>query len=344
MTETRRSEIPPTTDPRPDQQSPAASFPSADGLRFRPLAAADVEAWLELVVRIAAFEKAPWHAQRSELEAAFSDAVNPVAENSVAGVDADGGLRAFGRVVKNPGGDKAYVLGGVDPAWQRHGVGSAVLAWQEARAAERFAADGQPGARARNYVEEDNPALRALLAGAGYSVVRYFSEMLRPLVDVTAVPVPAGISIVPWTAELSEAVRLAHNEAFADHWGSEPRTAEQWAVQMTHEHLRLDLSTVAIDEAGGDVAGYQLATVDPDVEARHGRREGYTELLGVRRAWRGRGIAPAILTDAMVRFAAAGLDHAALDVDTENPSGALGLYERMGYRAQRRSMAWDKPL
>lgn len=344
MTETRSPDSPPPTTPLPTAPRPSAQLPSADGLVFRPLAAADVEAWLELVVRIAAFEKAPWHAQRSELEAAFADAVNPVVEDSVAAVDADGVLRAFGRVVKNPGGDKAYVLGGVDPAWQRRGVGSAVLAWQEARAAERFAADGQPGARARNYVEEDNPASQALLAGAGYSVVRYFSEMLRPLVDVPAVPVPAGISIVPWTPELHEAARLAHNEAFADHWGSEPRTPEQWAVQMVHEHLRLDLSAVAIDDASGDVAGYQLATVDPGVEARHGRREGYTELLGVRRAWRGRGIAPALLADAMARFAAAGLDHAALDVDTENPSGALGLYGHMGYRPQRQSMAWDKLL
>ena len=36
------------------------------------------------------------------------------------------------------------------------------------------------------------------------------------------------IRIVPWSDELDEAVRLAHNEAFADHWGSEPRTAQEW--------------------------------------------------------------------------------------------------------------------
>lgn len=317
-------------------------WPVVPGLEFRPLTGADVDMWLDLVERIAAFEKAPWHMQRSELVAAISDAVNPVADNSLAGVDRDGVVRAFARVVKNPAGDKAHVYGGVDPLWQRRGIGRAVLAWQEARTAVRFVADGQAEPKARNYVEEDNPALLALMASAGYTVVRYFSEMLRPLEQAPAVPAPQGISIVSWTPELSEAVRLAHNEAFGDHWGSEPRTVEQWDVQMAHEHGRLDLSAVAVDSGTGDVAGYQLASVDP--EAMNGRSEGYTELLGVRREWRGRGIAPALLADAMARFAAAGLHYAALDVDTENPTGALGLYERMGYKPVRSSMAWDKTL
>lgn len=319
-------------------------FPSVGGLEFRPLAAADIDGWLALVVRIAEFEQAPWHMQRSELAAAVVDGRNPVAENSVAGFDAGGVLRAYGRVEKNPLGEKAYVFGGVDPIWQRRGIGAAVLAWQEARVVDRFAADGQARALARNYAEADNTAMTGLLAGAGYSVVRYFSEMRRPLDELPAVALPEGISIEPLTPALAEAVRLAHNEAFADHWGSEPRSTEQWAVELGHEHLRRDLSTVALDSATGEVAGYQLATVDPDPKASSGRREGYTELLGVRRAWRGRGIAPALLADAMARFAVAGLDHAALDVDTENPSGALGLYERMGYQPVRSSMAWDKAL
>ena len=330
-------------------------LPHADGLVFRPPLIGDVDAWLGLVKRIAAFENAPWHAQRSELEAALADPGNPVAENALVGVDADGVLRAYAGVSKNPAGDKANVQGGVDPLWRRRGVGAALLAWQEAQAAARFAVDNAlvldnvqaPDPRVpkvRNHVEEDNVGQRALLAGAGYSVVRYYSQMQRPLLDLPAVQAPEGITITPLTDELSEAVRLAHNEAFADHWGSEPRTQERWAVEMRHEHLRQDLCTVAVDSTTGEVAGYQLVTVDPgDLRPGHGG-EGYTELLGVRREWRGRGIAPALLADAMTRFVQAGLDRAALDVDTENPSGALRLYESMGYQPVRRSMVWDKLL
>ncbi|WP_343320084.1 GNAT family N-acetyltransferase [Arthrobacter sp. TMP15] len=322
----------------------ADSLPTAEGLVFRPLCVDDVDAWLELIKRIAAFEKAPSYTQHSVLLASFSDTVNPVRDNSIVGIDGHGELRAFGRVLKNRAGEKAYVLGGVDPLWQRRGVGTAVLAWQESVVAARFLADGQFPVKARNYVEEDNPALQALLAGTGYSVVRYYSEMLRALEQLPAVPTPVGISIVPLTPQLSEAVRVAHNDAFVDHWGSEPRSPEQWEIFMSHEHLRTELSAVAIDSLNGAVAGYQLASVDPGKQAQNGRREGYTELLGVPRRWRGRGIAPALLSDAMARFAAAGLDHASLDVDTENPTGASRLYKDMGYSPQRQSMAWEKLL
>jgi ribosomal protein S18 acetylase RimI-like enzyme len=75
-----------------------------------------------------------------------------------------------------------------------------------------------------------------------------------------------------------------------------------------------------------------------------GFSEGYTDLLGVRREFRGLGIATALLADAMRRFAAEGLDVASLDVDSENPTGALALYLKMGYQPVNRSLAWDKSL
>jgi mycothiol synthase len=322
----------------------AEKLPEIDGLSFRPLTPADLDEWLAVIERIAAAEQAPWHETRSELAVLFDDDVNPAAVNTLAGVEPSGAVRAFARVSKNPEGTKAIVFGGVDPHWQRRGIGAAVLAWQEARVRARFAEDGQAGPLVRTYTQELGPAHTALLSGAGYSVVRYYSEMLRPLADAPVVPEPEGIRIVPFSAELSEAVRLAHNEAFADHWGSEPRSVQQWGFLLKNEDLKPDWSGVALDAATGEVAGYQLSMYDPERFSKEGRQEGYTEILGVRRRWRGRGIAPALLSNAMAKYAGAGMDHACLDVDTENPTGALGLYEGMGYRPLRRTLAWDKPL
>lgn len=324
--------------------SPNGFLPTADGLVFRPLEPTDLDAWLALIVRIAAAEHASWHETRSELGMFFEDTANPAAGSTIAGVDGSGAIRAFGRVSKNPSGTKALVFGGVDPGWQRRGIGAAVLAWQEGRVRARFAADGQPDPLVRTYTQEINQAHTALLQQSGYSVARYYSEMLRPLGDIPAVPKPAGIRMVPFTQELAEAVRLAHNESFADHWGSEPRSAQQWGFLLRNEEFRPGWSAVALDAATGEVAGYQLSMYDPERFEREGREEGYTELLGVRPAWRGRGIAPALLADAMAKYKAAGMDHACLDVDTENATGALGLYERMGYRPLRRTLAWDKML
>ncbi|MCQ9164092.1 N-acetyltransferase [Arthrobacter sp. STN4] len=323
---------------------PAVPLPAAGGLSFRPLAATDLDAWLALTLRIAAAEDAPWHDTRSELATCFEDTDNPAAGNTAGGFDAPGVLRAFGRVTKHPGGAAGYAFGGVDPQWQRRGIGAAVLAWQEDLLRARFAADGQPPGTVRVYTPEANPAHTSLLSGAGYSTVRYFSEMLRPLAGAPAVPVPAGIRIVAFAPGLSEAVRLAHNETFADHWGSESRSIQRWGFLLANEDFRPDWSAVALDAASGEVAGYQLSMYDPERFPKEGREEGYTEVLGVRRPWRHRGIAQALLSDAMARYKAAGMDHACLDVDTENPTGALGLYEKMGYRPLRRTLAWDKAL
>lgn len=319
-------------------------LPVADGLAFRALAPADARLWLELIERIAQAEDAGWHEQASDLAAVLESQEDPVALNTTVGVDDAGVPRAYGYVSKNPQRDWGYAFGGVDPLWQRRGIGAAVLAWQEDLLLDRFAADGQGQARVRSYTQEINPAHTGLLTRAGYAAVRYFSEMLRPLAEVPKAGAPRGVHLVPFSRGLGESVRLAHNEAFADHWGSAPRSAHKWGFLLNHENFRPAWSTVALDAATGEVAGYQLSMYDPLRFASVGREEGYTEILGVRRPWRGRGVGPALLADAMARFKADGMDYACLDVDTENPTGALGLYLRMGYTPLRRTVAWDKAL
>lgn len=324
----------------------AVPRPVVPGLEFRPLAAEDAGQWLELVVRIAEAENAPWHDQLSDLVEVLGSAGNPAADNTLVGVDGGGVPRAYGYVSKSAGGPVAFVFGGVDPLWQRKGIGSAVLAWQQDVSRARFAAEGQSGAATRCYSREENAPHEALLTAGGYGKVRYFTEMERPLTELPEPGPLSSVTIAPFTPELGEAVRLAHNEAFEDHWGSESRSPEKWEYFLGHESFRPDLSSVALDAATGEMAGYQMSMFDADAAAKEGRRCGYTDILGVRRAWRGRGVAPALLRDAMERYKAAGMDAATLDVDTENPSGAVGLYGRLGYTAipGRVTVAWDKAL
>lgn len=321
-------------------------WPVAAGLTFRPLAVPDAGAWLDLVVRIAEAEDAPWHDQHSDLMEVLESTTNPAADNALVGVDGSGVPRAYGYVAKSAGESVAFVLGGVDPLWQRRGIGASVLAWQQDVARARFAAEGRGAPVARSFSREENRSHGALLTAAGFAMVRYFTEMERPLSGLPRPAAPRGVVVVPFIPELGEAVRLAHNEAFADHWGSEARSPEKWRYFLNHESFRPDLSSVALDEVSGEVAGYQMSMEDPEAFSREGLRCGYTDILGVRRAWRGRGIAPALLADAMARYKAAGMDSATLDVDSENPSGAVALYKNLGYTAKpgRVTIAWDKKL
>jgi ribosomal protein S18 acetylase RimI-like enzyme len=195
------------------------------------------------------------------------------------------------------------------------------------------------------HTEQHHGHQAELFRRCGFTIVRYYNEMHRPLnMPLPGIQLDSGFELVAMGPHLSERVREAHNDAFRDHWGSEPRDEESWAETVNDPLARPDLSAVVLDRATGEVAGYQLATHDPQIAVTRGFTEGYTDLLGVRREYRGRGIASALLADAMRKFAAAGMDKASLDVDSENPTGALALYTKMGYTAVNRSMAWDKTL
>lgn len=325
-------------------------------LSWRPATLQDLDSWAGLIERTAAVEQPVWFERREDLVQILESKKNRPAVNTIIGVDGERVPRAYARITKNPDGDKAYGFGCVDPEWQRKGIGTALLGWLEARTVDRFmedqAANGTaadqtqaaPRPRLRVHMEEQHRHQAELFARSGFVVVRYYNEMHRPL---NAPPLPAfdldsGLELVGIGPHLYEPVREAHNDAFRDHWGSEPRDEESWADTVNDPLARPDLSAVVLDRATGRVAGYQLATHDPHIAVSRGFTEGYTDLLGVRREYRGRGIASALLADAMRRFAAAGLDKASLDVDSENPTGALALYTKMGYTVVNRSMAWDK--
>ena len=89
----------------------------------------------------------------------------------------------------------------------------------------------------------------------GFEPVRHFLEVARPTASrVADVAAPAGLELVPWSPELDEGARLAHVEAFEDHWGSEPRTVEEWTQWYTgHRGFRPDLSVLAVEPASGEV-------------------------------------------------------------------------------------------
>ena len=65
------------------------------------------------------------------------------------------------------------------------------------------------------------------------------------------------------------------------------------------------------------------------------RQNDSSTCVGTRREYRGRGLAGTLLSHALHEYRGAGFDEASLDVDSENPTGALGIYERAGFEVER---------
>ncbi len=71
---------------------------------------------------------------------------------------------------------------------------------------------------------------------------------------------------------------------------------------------------------------------------------GFIGTLGVRPAWRRRGLGLALLHESFRRFRETGETTVALGVDVENPTGATRLYERAGMRVLWQADVWQKEL
>ncbi|WP_066589007.1 GNAT family N-acetyltransferase [Cellulomonas timonensis] len=318
--------------------------PASLGLTWRPLTPADVAELAALCCAVEAADAAPFRTTLEETAERFEGTWKRHELDTLAGVDATGRMVAFGQVTTNPGDEgtvRVFLEGGVHPDARGRGVGRALVAWMDGRGRQLLAESGKElPARLLTYLEAVHDGARALYAESGFTPMRYYTEMRRPLdVELPAVRAVDGFSLVPWTPELDDAVRRAHNEAFADHWGSEPMTAETWALR-TGSYVR-DWSRVAVEDATGEVAGYLLSTRYEQDWPVLGHSFGYTSMLGVRRPWRGRGLAVALLAWAMAAYRADGMEFARLGVDTANPSGAHGLYAALGYEVDDGSVMYS---
>jgi GNAT superfamily N-acetyltransferase len=240
--------------------------------------------------------------------------------------------------------ERCYVFGTVDPRWRGQGIGRGLIDFGVQRATELLQSSSHSLPRfIRVQQFEWITDAHRLYAAAGFVPVRYGDEMLRPLGHVPAAGQVDGLRIVPWPLDRNEEIRQEKNAAFADHWGSTPTDASNWAKMTAGHGSRPDLSFVALD--GGDrVVAHCWCARYPHDDELLGRRDGWIESLGTLREWRGRGVASALISHALQAFAADGLTHAALDVDSDNPTGAARLYAALGFESVHRSITHEIAL
>jgi ribosomal protein S18 acetylase RimI-like enzyme len=95
---------------------------------------------------------------------------------------------------------------------------------------------------------------------------------------------------------------------------------------------------------GDEIAGVVQNWIWAEENAQLGVARGWLEHISVRRPWRRRGLGRAITAESLRRLAAAGMTEAILGVDADNPTGALGLYEGLGFEVDQRSQVYRRPL
>ena len=227
--------------------------------------------------------------------------------------------------------------GYVHPGHEGRGIGTFLVRATEARGREHVPL-APTGARVvmNNGVNGRNLAARRLLEGEGYAAARYFWRMVTDLGEAPVAPDwPVGIAVRTVASEADErATFAALDEAFRDHWGYVRTTFETWERRMKGDRYDPSLWFLAFD--GAEVAGAALC--------RYNLEMGWVDSLGVRPAWRQRGLGRALLRHAFAEFQRRGWRRAALGVDSANETGATRLYEGAGMHADRQYAAYQKEL
>lgn len=259
-------------------------------------------------------------------------------------VDGEPVAMAFGILVERDGALVAEVFGAVAGPWRQRGIGTALFRWNRDRLQAQAATDPRPGPRElRTYCLDVETNDRMLIDAQGFVPIRFGFEMRRSLTGSLPVhPLPEGLELRPVTPETERAIFDADNEAFEDHWGHRPQGEGDFVARFRAPDVDTSLWRVAWD--GDEVAGVVMNVIFKGENEQLGVARGWLEHVSVRRPWRGRGLAKALCASSFEALRDAGMTEAWLGVDASNPTGALQLYEGLGFHVMRRWQAFSRPL
>jgi GNAT superfamily N-acetyltransferase len=253
----------------------------------------------------------------------------------------DGEGVGTGACVKEPrmrGRRAAHAKAHVPEEDRRRGVGSALYAalsqWARERDVELFETD----------VREDDDESLAWAQRRGFEETGREQRVELDLTRVEPAPIdpPPGVEIVCWAdrPNLTHGLYEVALETYRDIPGSEEDEMESFEDWLAHDmRAPADLPEATfVALAGEEVVGYakfSLTNAQP--------RVAYHDLTGVKRAWRGRGIAGALKRAEIAWAKSAGYERLSTTNELRNEP-IRRLNERLGYRPVRGRIFLRGPL
>jgi ribosomal protein S18 acetylase RimI-like enzyme len=224
----------------------------------------------------------------------------------------------------------AFVL----PEYSGRGLGTLLLELMEERARDLA---GDRTVTFGVYASHVNTGKRDLLQRRGFES---YQTVLRFKIDLAHRPPervdpPPEVSLRQYAADDASQVRETMNEAFEAHRRYTPRRLDEW-LDLRLRHPAFDPGLWRVAEAEGEIVGAALVY---DVG-----ETGYVSNVGIRKAWRGRGVAQALLADAFAALRERGQMRVLVSVDADAVPAALHLYEEAGMRVHERHDWFVKEL
>lgn len=314
---------------------------------MRPYAGeADLPAIADLLNACEAVDQLDAGTSVDELRQEFADPDWDLVRDVRVWQDATNRLLGFGAVSILPPSDNhsGYLWFDVHPDVRGNELEAQILAWSEQRMHE-VARDRGVSVNLRASARDNNHYRISLLERHGFTRDRTFYRMARPLSEPIPAPqFPDGFTLRRVDADREAAAWVEmFNASFIDHWNYHPMTIEQFKHHLTEPDYNPEFDLIAV-AADGTFAAFCYPEIYQQDNARSGRNEGWIAVLGTRRGFRKLGLGRAMLLAGLQTLRAAGVDTALLGVDSENPSGALRLYESVGFTKRHTSIAYAKEV
>ncbi len=235
-------------------------------------------------------------------------------------------------------------FGFLKPQWRHKGIGTTMLKHNQQRLREIAAKHPDEDEKFfQGWTTESEVGATQLLLKDGYKPITYGAMMVRPdLENIPDAPLPAGLEVRPVEESHYREIWEAEHEAFRDHYGysSEVGTFEEFLADPDNRNPELWKIAWDRDRVVGQVRSF----INAEENAEFNQKRGWTESISVRREWRRKGVARALLCMSLQVLKDQGMTDAALGVHTENPNGAFQLYQSVGFRVHRMSTEYRKPM
>jgi len=236
---------------------------------------------------------------------------------------------------------KGFIRFDVIPESRGSGIERQLLetALRELKARGMTTAQARADSKERDYIE--------LLEGLGFSHVRVFSMMEMDLANVSQnIGENKQMAFRPLQKDREEDIKLLTwliNETFKEHFNFRPETVEE-IRHFLFSDLYFTEQEIFFAILDGESVGYIGVGTDEKYNLEKNVQAGDVFTIGVLKRYRRTGIGARLMLHGLETLKAKGMTKAMLGVDDYNPTKALALYEKAGFRAKKKDFTFEREL
>lgn len=225
---------------------------------------------------------------------------------------------------------------GVVPEYRRRGVGRRLVE----RAIENLKERGIESVQ--GWTREGKVACKSLLESMGFKLIRVFSTMRR---DLERIPYNVGehrgLKMREMDTNMDD-IKLLNwlsNETFKEHFNFRPHTVEETEFWIRNKPW-CDILGVFFAYLGDEPVGYVEAGIDSNFIEHKGIKRGWVISIGVLKPKRLKGIGTTLMQWGMEFLKSKGMTDVQLGVDDSNPTKAIELYKKVGFKIAYKDLTY----